>query len=190
MKSKLSPTTTVEVLTSTGVILADGASVIIKVRVLFNATPQPESVIQDTISSYFSLDGQGILVTLSKLKNDPNYSMALCEKIKGLLNVKSVAITGMSLTSPPIESFEEKSKEVTAILNTGETIRLKFSAPPGLPPPPSVSEVKKAYELLSRLKFTQLKSISELLNKELSDPNRGWDYIVLGLEQVSCPCGH
>lgn len=180
----------VEVLTSTGVVLADGASVTIRVRVLFNQTAQPESVIQDTVLSYFLSNGAGMPLTLSNLKNDLNYFQGLTGALKGLADAKNASVIGMAVTSPPVESFEEKSKVVTAILATGETVRLKFGSPSGMPPPPSVFEMKKVYELLSSLKFSDLSSISKLLNQKLHDPNRGWDFLILGLEQLSCPCGH
>lgn len=179
----------IEVLASAGVILSDGASVTISVRVLFDTTPGSVSSIQDQILAFFNLDGMGVRATLSNLKNDPNYTMALCEKIKGIKNAKFAAVTGYVVTSPPIESFLDKSKEVTAILASGETIKLKFASPVGMPPPPSTSDVQKVFELLSSLQRSQLGQIQQLINDKLLPPNNGWSFMVLGLEQISCPCG-
>lgn len=81
----------VEVLTSTGVVLADGASVTIRVRVLFNQTAEPESVIQDTVLSYFLSNGAGMPLTLSNLKNDLNYFQGLTGALKGLADAKTQA---------------------------------------------------------------------------------------------------
>ena len=175
---------------STDVVLTDGATINIKVRVSFKTTPQPESTIRIAVADWFYGDGSTTSLTLLKLRSNLNFTELLRDKLKGLLDATNASIMGYSVLTPPIPWFEEKSKKVTAILASGETIKLRVASPPGANEPPSVFDISKMYELLSSLKFSQLNSIQKLLNEKLRNPDRGWDYLVLGLEQASCPCTH
>ncbi len=177
--------------TGADVVLSDGSSISIKVRVTFNATTQPESVVKTAVTDWVIENNSAHALTLSKLVNDLNYSASLIQKLKGLRDSSSASVVGITVSTPPIEAFAEKSKQVTAILKSGETVRLTFGAPPGPgPAAPGGFEVSKAYELLASLQFSQLSTMAKLLNDKLLPPNNGWQYLVLGLEQLSCPCPH
>ncbi len=179
----------VEVVTSASVVLADAACVSIRVRVLFSSDPQRESVIQSTIVAFFMSNGRGVGTTLATLKsNYLNGVDHLRDVLKGLRNAQLAEIIDITVTSPPIPLFEEQAKDVYAILKSGESVRVTVASGEGAPRPLNTSELKKIFDLLSRSTFADLGQLTELIEKELQDPDRGWSFKVIGLEVVNCGC--
>jgi hypothetical protein len=174
---------------NTDVVLFDGATLNVAVRVFFKTTAQPEAIVRIAVSDWFHGDGYSQQLTVSKFVNDSNYSSNLIEKLKRLNDASNASLVSYSLKSAPIAGFEEKSKQLTAVLKSGETVRLIFGAPPGMPAAPSSFEINKAYELLTKLNLSELGvGFQKKLNDNLLPANNGWGYLILSLEVVNCPC--
>jgi hypothetical protein len=174
--------------TATDVVLSDGSSVNIKVRVVFKTAAQAESTVRATVVGWFeSALFSGL--TLSQYVHDNQHATSLTKALTGLSDANSASVVGLTLLKPPVSAFEEKSKQVTAILKSGETVRLTFAPPVGPMNAPNSSAMNGAYLLLSTLSFSDLSNIETLLNKKLRPPKE-WQYLVLGLEQINCPCPH
>ena len=175
--------------TSTDVVLCDGATVNVAVRVFFRTTAQSEAVVRTAVSDWFHGNGDSQLLTVSKFVNDINYSSKLIDVLRLLHDATNASLVGFAVKSAPIAGFEEKSKQVTAVLKSGETVRLTFGAPPGMPAAPSGFEMNKAYDLLTGLNFNELGvGFQKKLNDKLLPANNGWGYLVLSFEVVNCPC--
>lgn len=175
----------IEKIESAGVVLMDGTGVTITVRVTWINTPTIMINIPGAVFAFFHSDGYGMQTTLLALVSDLNVQQAFSAKLKTNFGASTAEIISMVVTSPPVELH---SKEVTAILVSGETVRITFGTPSGIPRGPSISEMQKVFELMSTIKFSQLGTLKSLLNNALASPNRGWDFTILGVEQVSCAC--
>jgi hypothetical protein len=173
---------------STDVVLTDGSSINVKIIVVFKTVAQPVSNIQNVVTAWFNDDGFTQNVTLERFINDSNYVARLSSSLRTLPDAVSASLLGFSVLTPPVKGFAEKSKKVIAILASGETVKLTFGVTWGIAPAPGAVEINAVYELLSSLKFSQLSVIQKLLNDKLRPV--GWVYLVLGLEQLSCPCNH
>ena len=174
---------------NTDVVLSDGATVNVNVRVIFKTTAQPEIVVRMAITSWFRGSGEAQQLTVSKFVNDINHTSKLVSSLKQLNDATNAILVGFTLKSPPIPGFEDKSKQVTAILKSGETVRLTFAAPPGAPAAPDGFAIDKAYNFLIGLSLSDLGTgFQKSLNAKLLPPNHGWGYLIHALEVVNCPC--
>ncbi|MEX5582468.1 hypothetical protein [Pseudomonas lurida] len=176
---------TTELIDKTGVVLSDGTGVTITVRITWTKTPTITINIPAAIFSFFHTDGYGLQTTLLSLVSDLNVKKALSDTLKLNFSANTAEIISIVVTSPPIEL---RAKQVIAILASGETVRVTFTTPSGIPRAPTTSEIKKVFELMSTINYSQIGSIKSLINAALATPNRGWDFDILGLEQISCAC--
>lgn len=181
----------VEVLASTTVVLADGASITLRVRAVFNTTAPSESIIQDTISNWFQSDGLGKTTTLYTFKNDTKYLISLLNSLKGITNFQHAQLISLLLHSPPLQWFEEQAKDVFAILKSGESIRIRIASPSNSARPPNSLELGRLFSLLSRLTLTELSNPAEALKEVLRENNdRVWPLSIIGMEILNCGCQH
>lgn len=176
---------TIEQIDKAGVVLSDGTGVTITVRITWTKTPTIVINIPAAIFSFFHTDGYGIQTTLLSLVSDLDVKKALSDQLKTAFGANTAEIISLVVTSSPVEL---RSKEVTAILASGETVRVTFATPSGIPRGPTISEIQKVFELMSKINFSQLGSLKSLINSALASPDRGWDFAILSVEQVSCAC--
>lgn len=177
--------------TTTDVVLTDGTSLAVTLAVYYKGTPRSEEYTRGAIFGWFYGNGQSGTLTLARLLADSNYVGQFLDTMKANHGADNVDLLGLSVQAPPLDhSFEHKAKKVTAILASGETVRMTFGTPAGRNnvEPPSAWDVARAFELLSTLRFSDLRNINALLNAKLKEPNQGWDYYVLGLERIGWPC--
>ncbi|MHC8292485.1 hypothetical protein [Pseudomonas sp. LB3P58] len=175
----------IEKIDSTGVVLSDGTGVTITVRVTWLNTPTITVNIPGSILAFFHSDKYGIQTTLLALTSDVNVQFAFCSMLKSNFGAKNAEIISIVVTSPPVEL---RAKEVTAILVSGETVRVTFGTPSGIPRGPDTSEIQKVFELMSTIKFSQLGNLKSLINNTLASPDRKWEFTILSVEQISCAC--
>jgi len=176
---------TIEQIDKAGVVLSDGTGVTITVRVTWTKTPTITVNIPAGIFSFFHTDGYGIQTTLLSLASDLDVKISLSNSLKKAYDANTAEIISLVVTSPPLKL---RSKKVTAILASGETVRITFATPSAIPRGPTTSEIQKVFELMSKLKFSELGSLKSLINSALASPDRSWDFAILSVEQVSCAC--
>jgi hypothetical protein len=168
----------------TDVMLADRSVIRIAINANFEGA-QPSFLEQRARNSVFTfLNSTARQITLHQLKNNSQILEDLYAQVKANLSAKHVYAMGYTLLSPPDDAFDMRSRTISAVLTSGESVELTFSTGSTLDRP-TLYLTGKVYEVLSTQALGDLKFLQARVKQKCQEVTPGLDCPITSLKVLS-----